>query len=367
MNINLAKNLKRLRKQREMTQEDLADFIGVSFQAVSKWERGEGYPDITLLPVIANFFGVTLDELVGMNDIRNEDKRRKVIEDAGLLASQGEISEAISVLREGLRLFPNDYEIMADLATYLDGAGTSDEERKKNQLEAIRISERILEHCTDVKIRNNVQGNVCFLLWRNGETKRAVEAAYNLPTLYKTVDFTLPKFLAGSEKVAFCQEVIQKLCWGFWWLIDLLVKEPHYSRDDKIRLLQTADAIYQIVYEQKDYGFAHVRLSDLHEKTAVLLFQDNRVDEAFEQLEKSANLCAAYDQLSGDHQHTSLLVNALVFNKTNTSRNTKANSSSELLEHIFHDGENVYKQHWNDGRMKHLIERLKMQAKDHHL
>ena len=367
MNIDLAKNLKRLRKEREMTQEDLADFIGVSFQAVSKWERGEGYPDIALLPVIANFFGVTLDELLGMNDIRNEGKRRRVIEDASFLASQGEITEAISVLREGLRLFPNDYEIMADLAAYLDGAGVSDEERKKNRLEAIRISKRILEHCTDVRIRNNVQGNVCFSLWRNGEAKEAIEAAYNLPNLYKTVDFTLPKFLSGSEKVVFCQEVVQKLCWGFWWLTDLLVNESHYSHDDKIRLLRTADAIYQIVYEQKDYGFAHVRLSDLHEKTAVLLFQDNRVDEAFEQLEKSADHCEAYDRLYGDYQHTSLLVNSLVFSKTNTSRNTKANLSGELLEHIFHDGENAYKQHWNDGRMKRLIERLKKQAADHHL
>ena len=67
MKINIASNLKRLRKQKGITQEALAEFIGVSFQAVSKWERNEGYPDITILPVIANYFNVTLDELVGMN------------------------------------------------------------------------------------------------------------------------------------------------------------------------------------------------------------------------------------------------------------------------------------------------------------
>ena len=118
---------------------------------------------------------------------------------------------------------------------------------------------------------------------------------------------------------------------------------------------------------ERGEGYPDVRLSGLHEKIAVLLFQDNRVDEAFEQLEKSANHCDAYNQLSGDYQHTSLLVNSLVFNKTNTSKNTKANSSGELLEHIYRDGENVYKQHWNDDRMKHLIGRLKIQAKGHHL
>ncbi len=57
-----------MRRDRNLTQEDLANFIGISFQAVSKWERDEGHPDITLLPVIANFFCVTVDTLIG-NDM----------------------------------------------------------------------------------------------------------------------------------------------------------------------------------------------------------------------------------------------------------------------------------------------------------
>ena len=59
MNIYFSENIKRLRKERELTQEALADFLGVSFQAVSKWERGESYPDIELLPTIADFFSVS--------------------------------------------------------------------------------------------------------------------------------------------------------------------------------------------------------------------------------------------------------------------------------------------------------------------
>ena len=59
-----ANNIKRLRKNADLTQDELAKAIGMSAQSVSKWECGYGYPDITQLPAIANFFGVSIDELL---------------------------------------------------------------------------------------------------------------------------------------------------------------------------------------------------------------------------------------------------------------------------------------------------------------
>ena len=58
MTIYFGENLKRLRKEKELTQENLSEIFGVSFQTISKWERGETYPDITMLPVISSYFNV---------------------------------------------------------------------------------------------------------------------------------------------------------------------------------------------------------------------------------------------------------------------------------------------------------------------
>ena len=81
MKISISENIKRLRREKYITQEVLADFLGVSFQSVSKWERGEAYPDITFLPGIADYFGVTVGFLLGsekeqnmMNNIEKADK-----------------------------------------------------------------------------------------------------------------------------------------------------------------------------------------------------------------------------------------------------------------------------------------------------
>ena len=63
MKLYVSENLKRLRKEKGFTQEQLATRLNVSFQAVSKWECGESYPDIVMLPSIAQIFSVSLDDL----------------------------------------------------------------------------------------------------------------------------------------------------------------------------------------------------------------------------------------------------------------------------------------------------------------
>lgn len=64
MSINyMGKTLADLRKQKGVTQEEMANTIGTSAQAISKWERGKNYPDIELLPTIADYFYISIDSL----------------------------------------------------------------------------------------------------------------------------------------------------------------------------------------------------------------------------------------------------------------------------------------------------------------
>ena len=69
MIIKLAENLKMLRKDNKLSQEKLAELLGVTPQSVSKWELGLSCPDIQLLPSIANVFKVSTDELLGIKQI----------------------------------------------------------------------------------------------------------------------------------------------------------------------------------------------------------------------------------------------------------------------------------------------------------
>ena len=100
MTILLKEQLKKLRRERGGTQEDLAAHLGVTVQAVSKWERGEGFPDINLLPAIASFYNVSIDDLLGVGQMEKEKKIKEYRERSIELSLEGKTEERVKLWRE---------------------------------------------------------------------------------------------------------------------------------------------------------------------------------------------------------------------------------------------------------------------------
>ncbi|MBQ7932780.1 MAG: helix-turn-helix transcriptional regulator, partial [Clostridia bacterium] len=73
--LPISEKIRSLRRAKNVTQEELADVLGVTFQSVSRWETGQTYPDITLVPKIAAYFGVTTDALL----VTDEETREREI------------------------------------------------------------------------------------------------------------------------------------------------------------------------------------------------------------------------------------------------------------------------------------------------
>jgi transcriptional regulator with XRE-family HTH domain len=107
MNIKIANKIKQLRKQKDITQEQLAYSIGISFQAVSKWENNIALPDITLVPALANYFGVSIDELFDYN-LKELEAKVKVICDEAYKYRETEPQRARGIIEDGLNLYPDN-------------------------------------------------------------------------------------------------------------------------------------------------------------------------------------------------------------------------------------------------------------------
>jgi len=121
MELNFGEKIKQLRRSRNLTQEALADALGISAQSVSKWECAYGYPDITQLPAIANFFGVTIDELLN-NDKDGRTKAREYFD--AHHRDYGEASkEKIEFISEYCRRYPDEpyfaYVLCTNLSVHI--------------------------------------------------------------------------------------------------------------------------------------------------------------------------------------------------------------------------------------------------------
>ena len=118
MQLNLGTKIRELRKRDGRTQDNLAEALGVTAQAVSRWESGGSYPDMEMIPAIANYFNVSIDELFGYHDAR-EEKIKTILESASeIIFKEGhsmhrgclskDFSEVVDMLRNASEEFPNE-------------------------------------------------------------------------------------------------------------------------------------------------------------------------------------------------------------------------------------------------------------------
>ena len=112
--LKIAENIYQRRKEKNITQEELADFMMVTKASVSKWETGQSYPDILLLPKLATFFNVTVDELIGYEPQLSLEQIKKIYEDFSKdITKNGNIEVFCNELPDALR--PNAAPIVLGL------------------------------------------------------------------------------------------------------------------------------------------------------------------------------------------------------------------------------------------------------------
>ena len=117
--MKIGEKIKCLRKQKNLSQEVLANYLGVSFQAVSKWESGTTMPDVMLIPAIASFFGVSTDELFDFNLLEMEQQIDAICDEA-YRCRDADAAKAEKILWEGLRRYPGNDRILNNLLYTMD-------------------------------------------------------------------------------------------------------------------------------------------------------------------------------------------------------------------------------------------------------
>ena len=153
MNITIGENIKKLRNQKGITQERLAESIGVTPQAISRWESESGYPAIEYLPDLAGFFGISVDELLGVKLSEREARRENIYTTINHIEDCGYNPTAIDLLREAHAEFPSDMKISLSLAKALCSERFEEDPNKAYLREAEKMLRDLIRQSDDYDFR----------------------------------------------------------------------------------------------------------------------------------------------------------------------------------------------------------------------
>ncbi len=206
MKINLKDKLRALRQQKNVTQEALANHLGITPQSVGKWERGEGFPDITLLPKIAFYFDVTVDELLGVEQARVEEAIAEYKRQSKIFLHNGENIKNREIWEKAYSEFPNDCRVIEGLMSALDNNQIYPRPREDAE-RIIALGEELLQKSTDASQREYAIQILCYT-YESIDNEKALYYADMGGSLWATKQSLRAFILNGEEGVEACQNNI---------------------------------------------------------------------------------------------------------------------------------------------------------------
>lgn len=214
--MNIGNKIKELRKTRGITQEQLAGTIGVSFQAVSKWENNIALPDITLAPVLAAYFGVSIDDLFDFH-LKDVEAAVEAIVNEAYSYRRSDPKKSKAILKEGLCQYPDNEVLLNNLLYVLDYAKDPDE--------TIAVADSLIEQTKQLDIKYDALRFLAYAYKAKGDVKSSEAAINQIPEIYFTKLTELAYVSEGKGKF----EAADKQKWiSFENLLQMMEKLVEY-------------------------------------------------------------------------------------------------------------------------------------------
>ncbi len=262
--IKLSTKIKELRLRDSRTQEELAEAVGVTAQAVSRWEKEICYPDIELIPSIANYFHVSIDELFGYNNDR-EIRLSAYIEKIDKMREycDGEFKSALeeqeTFLRRALAEFPNEWKLQMRLAWVLESKAAKEKENGEDSgkilKEAIALLEQASKNCDDVEWKEGLIGQLVEQYTEICDDEKREKLAAESSPVYISREMIRAYSKDEEKHKQYTAEAVLSLIHSVAWVID-------WNWADSPDVFIAMAELYKALFGGKNYGLFN---SDMYE------------------------------------------------------------------------------------------------------
>lgn len=321
MTIYLGENIKKLRLERELTQEALAQILGVTFQSISKWERDESYPDITLLPAIADFFKVSIDTLMGADKSQNEEEIRSLLKEHDNFTDKELMLKSIKELR---KKYPTDFRVQLRWMSYLIFFDDWDR-LEDNTPEIMSIYKNIQNNCTNDSLRICAKRYYIYLM-SNLACKETPKVTFED---YEPVIREMPLMRDGRENYCYCyrlhnhpdadkiiMESLEEQLYLFYCTISDYYYTDKFSRDYQIEISEKTKDFFNYIYDDGNYSrMWRSVMSCCYGMLGYFYFEKGDEEKALHNLRRGAQLAVQFDNLDRITVLHSTLFEGKIFDK----------------------------------------------------
>ena len=348
--IKIGEKIRLLRKKNDVTQDKLAYHLGVTPQAVSRWESGVCYPDMNYLPAIADYFSVTMDELLCYSGAQKAAKVREYLEQVDALLDRDRVGEALELLRTAMAEVPSDYALQLETAQVLSlYAGLLEEsnggERARAVMdaaltEAVSLCRHILEDCTDEAMRDETKKVLCDIYAHQlDDVARAEEIADQLHGMSVSREIIRATMLTGEVAFSQAQRNLILFADNMWWHLYNLACVPDISGDryttaEKIAILEKGVSLFELVFDETPLFYAD-RLANSYRQLAMLYLSVGHNAEALDAFERMADYAVLYDTRPDTATYASVIINRVPYDKSEDTEAKGISKCARLLRGNF--------------------------------
>lgn len=204
MNLTIGETIKKLRNQKNVTQEKLAESLGVTPQAISRWESGAGYPAIDYLPDLAAFFEISVDELLGVKLSKREARREEIYTQIKRFEEENGFNEdpgAVDMLRQAHAEFPGDRKISYALARELCYERYEENPDQTVLREAEKMLRNLMRQADDYDFKFKCAKTLAVLYREAWQDEQGYEEVANmLPGISSCREKFISDFFTGTQQ-----------------------------------------------------------------------------------------------------------------------------------------------------------------------
>ena len=325
--MSIGTTIKKLRRERNMTQEQLAELLGLSTNAVSQWECDKTAPDISNIPMLASIFEVSADVLLEIDIAKNKKQAeiKTFIETYQLLHSQGKTAERLTLCRGMQKKYPNDETVLYLLMqTLQNGYPTECFD------EIVMLGERLLTAQSMAHRTGAIRG-LCFTYLAKGDRQKAKEYADMMPInqdLYLHV-------LEGDELAEHCRNYFWKACDKMYLYMQyhLNCEASGYTPAERHEARKMLYDMFHMIFRDGDLGFWHGRLARISFFMACDSMRVGEHDRALCELEQMIGHLEGLQSFTS-LTHTSLLVRGLETHQAYMSRSHEETLAQSYLRYL---------------------------------